>query len=139
MLCTTLQSKKHRFIETSAEDSCSSRRLLCFPPPRRGGWCSARRSPQAEVRSVRTDWHLVVVIFLVLHVSLGESFLRQMTPMSCQEPKEQPQHNQNPLPSQEAKRRGLVLLCLRLHRPDRRAIAGPGASQSPVDAASHGP
>lgn len=31
------------------------------------------------------------------------------------------------------------ICCVCLHRPDRRAVAGPGASESPADAASHGP
>ena len=41
------------------------------------GLAQCSRSPQAEARTVGTDWHLEAVIFLVLHVSLGESFLPQ--------------------------------------------------------------
>lgn len=65
-----LQSKKHRLTETQ------HRRELQLKGDRSGSlrFALGRSSavltavPKAEVGRVRTDWHLVAVIFLVLHV-----------------------------------------------------------------------
>lgn len=139
MLCTTsrnTRSEKQRRRQLWLKGECSG--SLRFALGRAG---AVLTSVPRQKWGVRTEWHLVAVIFLALHVSLGASFLLQNDSQElCQELKKENKTQPKPVPFQEAEiGRGVrCLCCLRRGRPDRMASTGPGASGA-VDAASHGP
>lgn len=105
--CVLLHSKKHRVTETAQKTAAAKRQLTALVPSTLHWVELFTAVPRQKQERVRTGWDLLAVIFLALHVSLGERFLQNDCQEFCQEPKNKnnknkTKHNQNPLPSQEA-------------------------------------